>query len=80
MREFPSSSLVSQLLQVKSDSGSASLCHPQVSVPHSDNRERKQQLTRLKLTQAREKEGYGSQNWDIQGVPVAEAQQDIATS
>lgn len=80
-REFPSSSLVSQLLQVKSDSSSASVCHPQVSVPHSDNRERKQQLIRAhKLTQAREKEGYGSQNWDIQGVPVAEAQQDIATS
>lgn len=80
-RAFPSSSLVSQLLQVKSDSGSASVCHPLVSVPHSDNRERKQQLIRAhKLTQTREKEGYGSQKWDIHGGTVAEAQQDIATS
>ena len=47
----------------------------QTSVPCTGKRVRKQWLIRAHLlTQAGEREGYGSHNWDVQGVPaVAEA-------
>ena len=46
--------------------------HPQASVPHPGKRGRKQQLIRAHLlTQARERNGYGSHNWNVWGVPVA---------
>ena len=48
--------------------------HPQMSVPHPDEREKKQQLIGAHLlTQARE--GYSSHNWGVHKVPVETSRQ-----
>ena len=48
--------------------------HPQASVPHPGKRGKSQPLIRAHLlTQAGEREGYGSHNCDVRGVPVAAA-------
>ena len=55
--------------------------HPQASVPHPDRWGLKQQLIRaLLLTQAREREGYGSHNWNGGQACGGRGQCDIATA
>ena len=46
--------------------------HPQASVPLLDRRGLKQQVIKaLLLTQAGEREWYGSHNWNVKSVPAA---------
>ena len=55
--------------------------HPQVSVPHPDRRGLKQWLIRaLLLSQARQREGYGSHNWNAGRACSSRGQHDIATT
>ena len=55
--------------------------HPQVSVPCPDKRGLKQQLIRaLLLTQAREREGYGSHNWNAGWACSSKGQREVATA
>ena len=55
--------------------------HPQASAPRPDRRWLKQQLIRaLLLTQAGEREGYGSNSWNAGRVRGSRGQHNIATA
>ena len=54
---------------------------PQVSVPHPDRRGLKKQLIRaLLLTQAGEREGHGSHNWNAGRACGGRGQHNVATA
>ena len=54
---------------------------PQASVSHPDRKRLKlRMITALLLTQAREREGYSSHNWNARGAFGSRDQHDFATS